>query len=150
VNALPFTNKFSNTFQKLWVSFFYIILMGKRFWSSTLLTINIVFTVAIILCRKLMKLVGNCCSHTTRSKWRIVTTYCWMKNLPNLFFWVFSLMYRNMCFRLFLKEQASKEQSMKEMAEQYFNQWHLWGVITLTRTTANVIVLDFSYLKTII
>jgi hypothetical protein len=108
VNALPFANKFSNTSQKLWAPLLYF----NKWKSLNLLpsSPSLVFTLAIILCRQLMKSVGNSCSHT-RSKWEIVITFhiARWKICQTFFFGSSHWCVRNMCFWWFLEEQASKK-----------------------------------------
>ncbi len=37
---------------------------------------------------------------------------------------------KNICFRWFLEEQASKRESLKETTEKYTDKWHLWFIWT--------------------
>jgi hypothetical protein len=92
----PNTNKFSNTSKKIMgiASLFQWVKISEPLSSSSLL----MFTLATIFHKKLMKLVGSSCSHM-RFKWKIVIAFyivTWKICLT--FFGSSHWCIRNMCF----------------------------------------------------
>jgi len=90
---------------------------------------SLIFTLATILCRKLMKSMGNSCSHT-RSKWEIVGFIVRWKICQTFILGLLIDVSRTCASNDSWKSKLQRDKSLKETTEQYTNQWRLWSFWT--------------------